>query len=330
MDVQPESAGVRTRRRAILCVLAASALFTVAAVLVKAAAPTIPTMEIVLFRSLVALLCMLPLLRRHGGLRVLRTRQPWGHAMRTAAGFAGMFGAFYGYARLPLATVTALGFAMPIFLSLISIPVLGERLNRYRALSVAAGMIGVLIVLRPWQGGDQVPIGPALVVVMSVAAWAVGMVSIRRMGQAGERNITIVMWFAIASSVVAVVLAVPVWVTPSPLVALALVGVGAVSALAQLVMTEGYRNGEATMLAPFEYGAIIYTVLLGWALWGEVPGPWEFVGIGFLVLSGLATWWRETSSRSARASPAAAPAPRSRPSFAAPTPSPPAPARRPG
>lgn len=319
----------RLRRRAILCVLASSASFALSAALVKTATPSIPTIEIMFFRSWVALVCFLPLLRRHGGLKALHTRQPAAHAMRIVSGFAGMFGSFYGYATLPIATVTALGFAMPIFLSILSVPMLGERVGPYRAMSILAGLIGVLVVLRPWQITGGLPPGPAAIVVAGVVAWAVSMVSIRRMGQGGERNVTIVMWFAISSTVFSAALSVPVWVTPSGPILLALVGVGAVSAAAQLLMTEGYRSGEATMLAPFEYGAIVYTVALGWAIWGEVPGPWEFTGIGVLVLSGLATWWREAASRSAPASPPAAPAARSPPGSGAPPRSRPAPARRP-
>ncbi len=329
MIVQPEAGTARARKRAILCVLASSACFTVSAVLVKIAAPSTPTIEIMLFRSVVALLCLLPLLRRQGGLAALRTRQPWGHAMRIGAGFLGMFGSFYGFAHLPLATVTALGFAMPIFLSLLSIPMLGERVTLHRAAAVAAGLLGVLIVLRPWQAG-ALPAVPALVVVLGVLAWALSMVSIRRMGQAGERNITIVTWFAIATSGLSGLLAIPVWVTPSGVVLAALIGVGVVSAAAQLLMTEGYRSGEATMLAPFEYGAILYTVVLGWIVWGEAPGGWEFGGMGVLVLSGLYTWWRESLTQSPARWPPARPAAPPPPGYAAPLPSPPAPARTPG
>ena len=321
-------AALHLKQRAILCVLASSASFAIAAALVKAVAPTIPTIEIMLFRSVFALLLMLPLLRRNGGLAALRTRYPWGHAARTAAGFAGMFGSFYGYAHLPLAMVTALGFSMPIFLSIVSVPLLGERVSAGRAAAVAAGLVGVLVVLRPWRAEGAVELGPALVVVVGVVAWALAMVSIRRMGQAGERNITIVMWFAIAATIASALFCIPVWVTPSPLALLALIGVGLVSGLAQLLMTEGYRSGEATMLAPFEYGAIIYTVLLGWSIWGEVPGPWEATGIAFLIVSGLVTWWRESRPRSAAASPPPAPAAPLRPGFAGRPPSPPIPARR--
>lgn len=282
----------RLRRRAILCVLGASACFTVAAAFVKAIGDAVPTSEVVFFRSAVAAVCMAPLIRRAGGWSVLRTRQPLGHAGRLLAGLAGMYGAFYGYARLPMATVTALGFSMPIFLALLSVPLLRERVGLDRGLALLAGLAGVLLVLRPWQGSGGLPLTPVLVVVAGVVFWALATVSIRRLGQAGERSITVVLLFTLGSSVVSGLLCIPVWVVPSGQTLAALIGVGAVSAVAQLLMTEGYRSGEATMLAPFEYGAILYTVLLGFLVWGEAPGAWEFAGIAVLVGSGLYAWWR--------------------------------------
>jgi drug/metabolite transporter (DMT)-like permease len=328
MDVQAD-ARARQRKRAILCVLASSASFTLSAALVKAVAPTIPVVEIMLFRSGVALICMLPLIYRNGGLAALRTRQPWGHAARITSGFIGMFGSFYGYAHLPLATATALGFAMPIFLAILSVPLLGERVGPGRAVSVGAGLLGVLIVLRPWQTDADVPFGPAMVVIAGVVGWALSMISIRRMGQGGERNITIVTWLAITTTVFSAVFSVPVWVTPDRVTLLALIGIGVISGAAQLLSTEGYRSGEATMLAPFEYGAILYTVVLGWVIWGETPDRWESAGIGVLVVSGLLTWWRETSRKPSPASRPPASAVPTRPAFAGPLPPRPAPARRP-
>ncbi len=284
------------RRRAILCVLGSSASYTFAAALIKASVPGLPTVEIVLFRSLFTFLCLLPLIRGQGGWRLLTTKRPGGHVFRLISGFAGMYASFYGYTRLPLATVTALGFSMPIFLTILSAPMLGERITPARAGTVVAGLLGVLIVIRPWRVGLDQPLLPALVVVFGVACWALAMISIRQMGQSGERNLTIVLIFALMSTVLAAVLCVPVWVTPQGWALVGLVGVGVISAVAQWLMTEGYRSGEATMLAPFEYGAILYTTALGWLVWNGVPGPWEFVGIGVLVASGLFSWWREGSA----------------------------------
>jgi len=289
----PAAVAARMRRRAILCVLGSSACFTIAAALVKFIADAVPTSEIVFFRSVVAAVCMIPLIRGAGGWSVVYTRQPLGHAWRLLAGLAGMYGSFYGYAHLPLATVTALGFSMPIFLAMLSVPLLHERIGPHRALAVGAGLVGVLFVLRPWQASDSVPTLPALIVIAGVVFWALAMISIRRMGQSGERNVTIVLLFTLGGSVVSGILSIAVWVTPEGWVMAALVGVGVVSAAAQLLMTEGYRSGEATMLAPFEYGAILYTVLMGALIWNEVPGPWEFAGIAVLVTSGLFAWWWE-------------------------------------
>jgi drug/metabolite transporter (DMT)-like permease len=288
--LEPASA-TRAKRHAIACVCAASACFAVASCIVKAVAGNIPTVEIVLFRSAVASLVMLPLLYRNGGISVLRTRRPWGHAGRTLAGFAGMFTGFYGVATLPLATVTALGFAMPLFLSLLSVPLLGEKVGCLRAGAVAAGLAGVMIMLRPWNtGADALPLGPVVVVVAGVVAWALAMISIRRMGALGERNITIVLWFSLGSAMLSSLLTIPVWVTPQPLELLGLVAVGGISTAAQLLMTEGYRSGETTLVAPFEYGAILYTTALGLVIWGEVPDLWTLLGVVILVTSGLVVW----------------------------------------
>ena len=284
----------RTRRRAILFVLGSAGSFTVSAALVKLAAPEIPVAEMMLFRSGVASVFMLPWVMRMGGWGLLKTRRPWGHLARTVTGLAGMAGSFYGYARLPMAAVTALGFAMPIFLAMLSIPLLHERVTPSRLGAIAAALAGVLLVIRPWQGAGGLPLFETAVVLAGVLAWALSMVSIRRMGKLGERNITIVLLFSLTCTVLSAILTAPVWVTPRPAMLPVLIGIGAVSGGAQLLMTEGYRSGEASMLAPFEYSAIFYTVAMGWAFWGEVPGPWEAAGMAVLVASGLFTWWRET------------------------------------
>ncbi len=277
-----------------MCVLGSSGSFALSAGLVKLAAGEIPVMELALFRSGVAVLFMLPLIIRAGGWSVLMTRRPLGHVTRGLAGLAGMAGSFYGYGHLPLAAVTALGFAMPIFLAMLSVPLLHERVTPARAVSIAAGLVGVTLVVRPWQGAGGLPLFEASMVMAGVVAWALSMVSIRRMGQAGERNLTIVVLFSLFATLAAGLASIPVWVTPRLALWPVLIGVGLVSGAAQLLMTEGYRSGEASMLAPFEYSAIFYTLALGWGVWGEVPGVWEATGIGVLVAAGLFTWWRET------------------------------------
>ena len=286
------------RRRAILCVLGEGFCFAVAAALIKATrASGIPVTEMVVFRSLVIVLAMAALLLRSGTglLALLRTRHPLGHVVRTLLGFFGMMTSYLGYLRLPLATVTSLNFAMPLFLTVLSVPLLGERVGWRRASAVTAGFLGVLLIVRPWRDASAaMPFGVVGLVLAGVFTWALSTITIRRLGAAGERAATIVLWYSLGSLAIALVLALPVWVRPSPRDAGLLVAAGLVTAAAQWLMTEGYRGGEATAVAPFEYGAIVHATILGALLWGELPDRWSFAGIAVLVAAGLYIWRRET------------------------------------
>lgn len=288
------------RRRAILGVLGAGFCFAVAAALIKATrASAIPTFEMVVFRSVIIALVMMAVLRRQGGfLAALRTPRPGAHAIRTVLGFVAMTTSYVGYVRLPLATVTALGFAMPLFLTLLSVPLLGERVGWQRGGAVIAGLVGVLIVVRPWQAAAaDTPMDAVLLVLAGVVAWALTMITIRKLGNAGERNATIVLWYCLGSLVLSLILALPGWITPSPRDCALLVAAGLVTAAAQLLMTDAYRSGETTLIAPFEYGAIVHATLFGALLWGEMPDGWTFVGIAILIAAGLSIWWREVAVR---------------------------------
>ncbi len=280
------------RRRGILCVLGAAAAFALAAACVKGLRGEIPLAEVVLCRNLFAIPALLPLLHATGGWAALRTSHPWAHVQRMFWGLLGMVGAFWGYAVLPLATATALGFTMPLFLTLIAVLFMGERLRWRRSLAVACGFLGVLVVVRP-GGAGGLDMAAAGMVLLGAFGWAMAMVTIRRMGALGEPGVAIVLWFAFSAAAVSAVASIPVWVWPTPVQWALLAGCGVVSALGQVLMTEAYRNGEATLLAPFEYSGILWTALLGAVLWAEVPEPAAFLGILILVGSGLYIWYRE-------------------------------------
>ena len=282
------------QRRAILCVLAASFGYSCSAAVVRGLSVSYPALEMMLFRSLVVVVVTLPLLLRQGGLAALRPRAPMGHLARLASGYLGMITAFYGYGHLPLATNTALGFCMPLFLTLLSVPLLGEVVGWRRRAAVLVGLAGVLVMIRPWEAQAALPLWPVAVVLVGVVGWALAMISIRRMGAAGESNIAIVAWFGIGSLLLSAVLVIPYWVMPDWGGLLGMLAIGLITSAAQVLMTEGYRMGETTLVAPFEYGAIVYSTLLGAVLWGEVPDPIGFVGIGVIVAAGLYIWWRES------------------------------------
>jgi drug/metabolite transporter (DMT)-like permease len=284
------------RRHAILFVLAASATFTLGSALVKALTAHFPVLEIVLFRSSVGFLAMLPMILRAGGLSALRTRRPVIHVMRTVYGFIGAVTSVYGFGALPLVTVTALGFVMPLFLTIVSVPLLGERVGPRRATAVVVGLCGVMVMLRPWHvDADSMPLGAVAIVLAGVFTWSLSMINIRQMGDAGERNVTIVAWYSIGTALLAGLGCATDWVTPDPWQFATLVSAGLMSGLGQWLMTEGYRAAETTLVAPFEYGAIIYATALGIAIWGEWPDAWSLTGVAVLIASGLYIWHREVT-----------------------------------
>jgi drug/metabolite transporter (DMT)-like permease len=292
----PGAALSATRRHAIIYVLGASATFTVGSALVKALTAEFSVLEIVMFRSAVTFVAMLPMIIRHGGLSALATRRPVGHAMRTVYGFIGTVTSVYGFGVLPLVTVTALGFAMPLFLTILSVPLLGERVGLRRATAVLVGLCGVLVMLRPWHvDADSMPLGAVAIVLSGVVTWSLSMINIRQMGDAGEKNVTIVAWYSLGTAALAAFGCLADWVTPTPWQFALLVGAGLFSGLAQLLMTEGYRAAETTLVAPFEYGAIIYATVLGIAIWGEWPDVWSLTGVAVLIASGLYIWHREVT-----------------------------------
>jgi drug/metabolite transporter (DMT)-like permease len=284
------------RQHAILYVLAASAVFTLGSALVKALTVDFPVLEIVMFRSIVGFVALLPMIVRGGGLSALKTRRPVGHVMRTVYGFIGTVTSVYGFGVLPLVTVTALGFAMPLFLTIVSVPLLGERVGPRRASAVLVGLAGVMVMLRPWHvDATSMPLGAVAIVLAGVFTWSLSMINIRQMGDAGERNVTIVAWYSLGTAALAAFGCIAEWVTPDPWQLATLVGAGLMSGLAQWLMTEGYRAAETTLVAPFEYGAIIYASVLGIAIWGEWPDVWSLLGIAVLIASGLYIWHREVT-----------------------------------
>lgn len=282
------------RRRAILAIMGAALLFALAGACVKTLGGAVPLAQVVLFRSLFALPVLLLLLRGAGGWRALRTRRPLDHAWRTLFGLVGMAGAFYGIVHLPLANVTALGFTMPLFLTVLAVPLLGERVGPRRGSAVVVGFLGVLAMVLP-ASEAAAPLWPSLAVLAGALGWALAMITIRRMGEAGESGVAITVWFAVGCSGAALLASLPGWLWPTPGQWALLLAIGIISAFAQLLMTEAYRAAEPTIVAPFEYSGILWTTLLGALLWAELPGAWDALGIAILVASGLYIWHREAT-----------------------------------
>jgi drug/metabolite transporter (DMT)-like permease len=282
--------------RGIACMLAGSASFAIMDALVKWVAPRIPLTEIIFFRSLFAFLPILWLLRREGGFAALRTRRPGDHAVRSLFGFASLACFVYAFGRMPLANVVAIGFSAPIFITALSVPLIGESVGIRRWSAVLVGFLGVLVMVRP-DGGLLA--GEGLVALAGTLLYSLAMIAIRRLGET-EGTGAIAFYNTLVCTLIAMAALPFTWSTPSTADALWLVALGIVGGFGQIFVTAAFRNAPAAVVAPFDYASMLYATAIGYAVWGDLPDRTLLLGAVIVVASGLYILHREALATTRR------------------------------
>jgi drug/metabolite transporter (DMT)-like permease len=272
--------------------------FTVMDAVIKSVSQVFPTGEIIFFRNLFAFIPLLAFAYwRHGGVP-LKTSRPWGHVMRGVFGVTSMFCFFLSYKLMPLSDAIALGLSGPIFITVLSVPVLGEQVGWRRWSAVLVGFVGVLVMTRP---GSTLFDVNALVPLAAAVLYAAAMVSIRKLG-ATEPPTTIVFHFT-AFAILASLLTIPwgmaepdqAWVLPSRWTECGiLIVIGLLGGVAQITMTMAYQRARAATVASFDYTALIYGFLLGAIFYHERPDIFLIVGGVIVVAAGIYIIHRET------------------------------------
>ena len=273
--------------------LLAAFLFSCMDAVVKLATVRHPTGQIVFFRNVVALLPLYFFVRQAGGLAILRTQRLGQHILRSLAGIASMVLGFLAFAYMPLADAVAIGLSGPIFLTALSVPLLGEHVGWRRWGAVFVGFIGILVITRPGSGvfglAALLPLGGALF-------YAFAMVQIRKLSSS-EPAANIVFYFTISAIVLSAVSLPWQWVAPTPLSLVYLVGIGLVGGFAQMAMTHAFRLAPVAVVAPFDYTALVFATGFGYAIWGQIPDRFVWAGAAIVIASGLYILHRETVRR---------------------------------
>jgi len=264
------------------------------------------TLQILFFRSIFALIPLWFLIARSGGLPALRTRRPFAHLLRGLVGTATAFSFFFSFAYLPLADAYAIAFASPLFVTALSIPLLGERVGIRRWAAVAVGFVGVLLVVRPGAGGAEsfVSIGAA-----AALAGAFGyalMVGLIRLHSRTESPAAITLYPTLVTLAVSGLLVRAVWTPPGPADLALLALTGFLGGIGTILLAAALRSGPVAVVAPFEYTAMAWGVLFGFAIWNELPDAWVWSGTAIVVASGLYILHRE-HRLAARSGPAGMP-----------------------
>ncbi len=260
---------------------------------VKYLGAAIPSGETIFVRGLISLVVLAAIAWRTVGLGVLKTANFRGHALRSLSGTVSMFCWFTALTLIPLAEFTAITFTAPMFVTILAMVVLGERIHRYRWTALAIGFVGVVIMVGPHLSFRSSSLGVMLALGAAVFS-AVAMMSLRSMSSAsGEHAITITFYFSLTAMLCAALTALDGWPEPTARQWLFIVLAGVLGVLGQLLMTLSYRYAEASTIAPLDYANLLFAVGYGYAFFDEFPPLTIFVGAPLVIAAGLIILWRE-------------------------------------
>lgn len=247
-------------------------------------------LEALFWRQLAGLPVVLVWLWIGGSLRDIDTRKPFSHLTRMIVGISAMALNFWALTLLPLAEATTIGFAVPIFSTIMAAIFLAEPTGKFRWMAVIIGFIGVLIVVQP--GGGSIPLAGAAVGLAGALCTATVTILIRQFGKT-ETTGALVFWFSLTSLIplgiamtfVASAHSATAW---TYIAILSLAGAGA-----QICLTQSLRYAPVAVVIPMDYVNLLWATIYGWLFFGMLPVPSTWIGAPIIILAGMVIVWRE-------------------------------------
>ena len=286
--------------KAVLLKLASALLFAVMSALVRYVSDVTPVGEMVFFRSAFGIVPVVIIYAwRRELMTAVRTSRPFGHFGRGTISVVGMFFNFAALARLPIVDVTTITFASPLITVALSAWVLKERVRIYRWTAVGVGFIGVVVMLWPHldvarytgAAASAATLG-ALFAMVSAFTNAGSVIQTRRLTET-ETTSSIVFYFSLYCAVAGLATLPFGWIWPTGMQLAVLIAAGLIGGLAHIVLTSSYRYAPASLVAPVDYTTMIWAFVFGYAMFGEVPTIYVFVGGVIVAASGIFVIWRE-------------------------------------
>ena len=270
-------------------------VFSVNDVMGKWLVATYSVGEILLIRSVAALAVLAPLIWRTGLAAFRFAPHPWLQLARVVLGSVEVAFFYWAVVYLPLADVMTYYLAGPIYVAALAAPLLGERLDRRAVAAIALGFVGVLIALNPSASSLS---WPALIAVAGSVAFAFLMIVTRKLG--GTNGVVLVTTQTVGALILGAVLTpfgstVP---TPRDFALMALLGVVALGAHA--CVNRALQLAPASVVTPYQYTLIVWAVVFGWLVFGDVPRPTVLIGAAVIVAAGLALFVVEQRRASAQ------------------------------
>lgn len=290
---------VKSNLRGALMALIAFAIYSTHDVFVKFLGAHYSAFQIIFFSGLLSfpLVAMMLIGDRTDG--NLRPRHPWWTLVRTVSTLITGASAFYAFSVLPMAQTYAILFATPLMITLLAIPILGEKVGIRRGLAICVGLVGVLIVLRPT--GAELGLGHAAALAAAVFS-SLASVIVRKIGQ-DERSVVLLLFPMLANFVVMGAI-LPFVYKPMPIEHLGMVGIiAAFGIVASLFVIGAYRAAEAVIVAPMQYSQMIWATIFGFLIFNEMPDQLTLLGAGVIMASGLYIVLRESRGKVSKNSP---------------------------
>jgi len=270
--------------RAALIMLVAVASFSLMDACLKTLSPHYPAMQVASLRGFATLpISILWVLAQGGVGQLVRVRFGL-HLLRGVLGIASLAMFTYGLRKLPLSEAYSIFFVAPLLITVFAAMVLRERIGRPRWIAIAVGFLGTLIVLRPTGGGALTL--PGLAILATAVTYAASAITVRVLGRTDTTQ-SMVFWVMAMMALGAGLLALPSWRPIQPAHWLAIGGLGLTGSVAQWALTEAFRRGQASFIAPLEYTALIWGIGLDWTIWRTLPGPLTFLGAAVIIASGV-------------------------------------------
>ena len=281
---------------------------------IKATSQQVPAGEAVFFRSLFAIPVLIIWLIYRGDFpATLKARDPMGHVWRGLMGTCAMASGFLAIGLIPLPEAVAIGYAAPLLVTMLAAMFLGEKIRMVRFSALLLGMLGVILILSPrLTVFDQMMVNPsavdtatldlnlasrmqtigALAALMAAIFSALAQVFARKL-VATETTGSIVFYFSVMSTVLALLTLPFGWTVPGTREAFFLITAGLLGGVGQILLTESYRHAEVSVIAPFEYCSIILALLVGYFVFNELPTKIMMIGVAFIITAGIIIIERE-------------------------------------
>lgn len=271
--------------------LAAMALLGVMFTCVKLAGEHgVHLVESLFWRQLAGLPAVILWLWSVGKLHEIRTRKPAAHALRATMGLTSMSLNFSAMLLLPMAVATTIGFASPIFATLLAAIMLSEPTGRYRWGAVILGFLGVVLAMQP-DGSDMRGIGPWVALAGALLTACV-LIQIRRMSRE-ETTGAIVFWFSLSTLVPLGIGMLFFGQKHDATSWMLIAGLAGSGALAQLLLTASMRHASVAVIATMDYTSLIWSILFGYLIFGDLLTWTTLAGALTIILAGLIIAWRE-------------------------------------